>query len=68
MRALHDDPNFASLSREDKMAKFKALRDDTDTKLKAVLTADQYKQWEKMTQRGMRNRGEHKPATPPPQN
>ena len=67
------------LSREDRMAKMKSIREDTDAKLKAVLTADQFEQWQKMEarMRGPRNGppggpppgegGTNAPAAPPPQ-
>jgi hypothetical protein len=48
---LRKDPDFASLSREDKMAKMKAIRDDTTAQLKPILTDDQFAQWQKMGQR-----------------
>ena len=53
------------LSREDRMAKMKSIREDTDAKLKAVLTSDQFEQWQKMESRmrGPRNRP---PGGPPP--
>ena len=65
--------------REDRMAKMKSIREDTDAKLKAVLTADQFEQWQKMEarMRGPRNGppggpppgegGTNAPAAPPPQ-
>jgi periplasmic protein CpxP/Spy len=71
--------NNQDMSREDRMAKMKSIREDTDTKLKAVLTADQFEQWQKMESRmrGPRNRppggpppgedGTNAPAAPPPQ-
>ena len=45
------------MSSEDRMAKMKSIREETDTKLKAVLTADQFKQWQEMEShmRGPRN-------------
>ncbi len=67
------------LSREDRMAKMKSIREDTDAKMKAVLTADQFEQWQKMEarMRGPRNGppggpppgegGTNAPAAPPPQ-
>jgi hypothetical protein len=58
MMDLRKDPDFSSLSREDKMAKVKAIHDDTAAQLKPILTDDQYAQWEKM---GMRMR---RPAPP----
>jgi hypothetical protein len=48
MMDLRKDPDFSSLSREDKMAKVKAIHDDTAAQLKPILTDDQYAQWEKI--------------------
>ncbi|HXR48017.1 MAG TPA: hypothetical protein VN784_11320 [Candidatus Limnocylindrales bacterium] len=71
--------NNQDMSREDRMAKMKSIREDTDAKLKAVLTADQFEQWQKMEarMRGPRNGppggpppgegGTNAPAAPPPQ-
>jgi len=76
MRDLHQDD---SLSADDRRAKMRSIREDTDTKLKAVLTADQFEQWQKMEarMRGPRNGppggpppgegGTNAPAAPPPQ-
>jgi hypothetical protein len=63
------------MSRDDRMAKMKSIREDTDAKLKAVLTADQFKQWQEMESRmrGPRNGpppgqgGANAPATAAPQ-
>lgn len=72
--------NNQDMSREDRMAKMKSIREDTDAKMKAVLTADQFGQWQKMESRmrGPRNGppggpppgdgDTNAPATPPPQN
>jgi len=62
MRDLWQDQD---MSRDDRMAKMKSIREDTDAKLKAVLTADQFEQWQKMESRmrGPRNRP---PGGPPP--
>ena len=37
-----------SLTPEDRRAKMKALRDDTTTQMKAVLTPEQFDKWQKM--------------------
>jgi periplasmic protein CpxP/Spy len=50
IRNLRQDTD---LSREDRMAKMKTIHEDTATQLKAVLTADQFAQWQKMTQKRM---------------
>lgn len=63
------------LSPEDRTAKMKTVREETDAKMKAVLTADQFAQWQKIEprMRGPRNGppgggGANGPAAPPPQN
>ena len=76
MRDLRQDQD---MSPEDRTAKMKTIREDTNAKLKAVLTADQFEQWQKMEarMRGPRNGpsggpppgegGTNAPAAPPPQ-
>ena len=63
MEAVHGD---SSLSRDDRMTKMMSIRSDSKTKIEAVLTDDQKKQYEddqqKMQQR-MQQRG---PGGPPP--
>jgi protein CpxP len=61
-KALRDDTN---LTPEDKKAKMKAIQEDTNTQLKALLTVDQFAKWQEMTQKA-----HHKapPADAPPQN
>ena len=60
------------LSREDRMAQMKTIHEATDAKLKAVLTADQFMQWQQMRARmgGPRNGppGGPPPGSPPPDN
>ncbi|HXF11005.1 MAG TPA: hypothetical protein VN625_09480 [Desulfuromonadaceae bacterium] len=66
-----------STSREDRMTKMKAIQEDTDAKLKSLLTPEQYDKWQKMPRPGMRRQhsgdqggaaggagGENKPANP----
>jgi Spy/CpxP family protein refolding chaperone len=53
------------MSREDRMAKMKSIREETDTKMKAVLTEDQFKQWQEMESR-MRGPRNGPPGGPPP--
>ena len=73
MRDLRDNQD---LSREDRMAQMQSIRKDTDEKLKGVLTADQFKQWQEMESRmrGPRNgpppggSNTNAPATTAPQN
>ena len=74
MSDLRKDPDFAGLSREDKMAKMKPIRDDFMSKMKEILTPDQFAKFEKMGP-GMRgNRppgggaGGPPPGDKPPQN
>jgi Spy/CpxP family protein refolding chaperone len=52
-----------SLAPEDRRAKVQAIRDDTATQLKAILTPDQFDQYQKMTQR---RRPAPAASTPPP--
>ncbi|MGH7990045.1 MAG: hypothetical protein ACREDS_07665 [Limisphaerales bacterium] len=59
-RAVRQDD---SLSRDDKHAKMKSIHDDTATQLKAVLTADQFSKWQKMSHHMHRP-----PPDAPPQN
>ena len=56
IRDLRQDPNFASLSPEDRGAKVKAIDDDTAVQMKALLTPEQFDKWQKMPQPGMRGR------------
>ena len=73
MSALRKDPDFAGLSREDKMAKMKPIRDEFVSQMKDILTPDQLAKFQKMSQ-GMRNRppggapGAAGTPPPPPQN
>jgi Spy/CpxP family protein refolding chaperone len=48
-----------TLSQADKMAKIKAIRDDTTAQLKLILTSDQFERWMRMQPRMRR-------LTPPP--
>ena len=63
MRDLWQDQ---SLSREDRMAKMKSIREATDTKLKAVLTIDQYKKLQDMRPMMGGPRHGQPPGGPPP--
>ncbi|MGA3226546.1 MAG: hypothetical protein ABSC65_22455 [Acidobacteriaceae bacterium] len=67
MMALRGD---SSLSREDKMAKMKGIRDDSSTKIQAILNDTQKKQYaedqQKMQER-MQERGGGGPGGPPAQ-
>lgn len=67
MKALRED---TTLSKEDKMAKAKALNEERSTKVKAILTAEQFEKWQKMQQkhRGPGGpRGEGKPPGDKPE-
>jgi protein CpxP len=63
MRELRQNQD---LSREDRMAKMKSIREDTDTKLKAVLTPEQFHQWQEMESRRRGPRNGPPPGGPPP--
>ena len=52
-----------SLSREDRQAKMQGIREATATQMKAVLTAEQFGQWEKLRTQRIRRPG---PGGPPP--
>jgi len=58
------------LSREDRMAKMKAIHDDTTAQLKPILTEDQFAKWLKISQHmphhPMQNGDNPPPANPPP--
>jgi Spy/CpxP family protein refolding chaperone len=69
MGELRKDPDFAGLSREDKMAKMKPIRDAYIAKMKDILTPEQFAKSQKM---GSGMRGNRPPggggtsgATPP---
>lgn len=49
MQSLRSD---TSLSREDRFAKMRSIREDSRTKIEGVLTADQKQAFEKMQQQG----------------
>jgi protein CpxP len=71
MRDLRED---TGLSQDDRRTKMKAIHDDTATQLKAVLTADQFAKWQKMSQHmhhappGGENGAGTPPSGAPPQN
>jgi protein CpxP len=69
MQALHGD---SSMSREDRMAKMQSIHSDSNTKIEAILNADQKKQFEQDQQRmqqRMQQRGQGGgPGGPPPSN
>lgn len=49
MRELRQD---TSLSQEDRRAKMRTMREESDKKLKAILTPDQWQKWEKARPQG----------------
>jgi len=51
--------NDSSLSPQDKRAKFRAVREDSDTKIRAVLNDDQKKQYDQMQQQMRERRQGH---------
>jgi Spy/CpxP family protein refolding chaperone len=57
MKAIHND---ASLTKEQKSEKMKALREENEKQLKQIFTPEQYAKWEKMRDE---RRGEH-PGAP----
>ena len=63
MRELRGD---TSLTREDRSAKMKALRDDMTTQMKAVLTPEQFDKWQKMPPAGRDRRNGPPPGGNPP--
>ena len=63
MRDLRDNQD---LSRDDRMAQMQSIRKDADDKLKAVLTTDQFKQWQEMESRMRGPRNGPPPGGPPP--
>ena len=56
MRDLRQDPGFASLSPEDRGAKMRAIQDEMEVQMKALLTPEQFGKWQTMPQMGMRGR------------
>jgi Spy/CpxP family protein refolding chaperone len=73
MNELRKDPDFAGLSREDRMAKMKPIRDEAMAKMKDILTPDQFAKYQKMGPMGSRRNGggggsTNAPAATPPQN
>jgi len=63
-KAIFED---ASLSKEDKMAKMKAINEERNAKIKDILTAEQFEKWQKMqaAHRPGGPKGEHKPEAKP---
>ena len=59
--------NDTSLSQDQKKEKFQALRQDTSTKINAILTPEQQQQWAQMRARHNHKSGEQPQATNPQQ-
>lgn len=59
---LRDLRADTTLSQADRRTKIQAIREDTTTQMKAVLTADQFDQWQKMS--GSRQRRAAPPGAP----
>lgn len=66
MQTLHQD---TSMSREDRVAKMRSIRESTMTQITPILTPDQQKKWQGMQNRRMEHQGGMAPqgAAPPPQ-
>ena len=52
MHALRQSPDFKTLSPEERNAKVKAIHDDTATKMKSLLTPEQFDKWQKIPKGG----------------
>jgi len=48
MRALPREPDFASLSPDERRARIMAIQDETAAQMKALLTPGQFDQWQQM--------------------
>jgi periplasmic protein CpxP/Spy len=56
--------NDSSLSQPDRRAKFQSIRQDADTKIRAVLNDDQKKTYDEMQQQMRERRGQHNGQNP----
>ena len=61
LRDLRRDPGFASMSPAERGAKVRAIQDEMETQMKALLTPGQFEKWMEMPRMGMRGR-----RLPPP--
>jgi hydrogenase maturation factor HypE len=61
MEKLRSD---SSLSQEDRRAKFQTIREDSDTKVRAVLNDTQKKQYDEMQQQMRERREQHSNQNP----
>ncbi|MDE3066652.1 MAG: hypothetical protein KGJ60_03785 [Verrucomicrobiota bacterium] len=64
---MRDLRQNTDLSRKERMAKAKTLRENLDAKLKDILTPEQFQKWQDMRSkmRHRRNGAAHTPTTPP---
>jgi len=56
MRDLRQNPDFANLSQDERGAKVRAIQDESEAQMKALLTPEQFEKWQKMPAMGMRGR------------
>ncbi len=64
MQTLRAD---SSMSRDDKMAKMKSIRESTNSQITPILTGDQQQKWQQMESKQMRHQGGMAPQGAPPQ-
>jgi len=62
MRDLPREPGFASMSPEERGAKMRAVQNQMEMQMRALLTPEQFEKWQRMPQMGMRGRR----VVPPP--
>ena len=62
MRDVPREPGFASMPPEERGAKMRAIQNEMETQMKALLTPEQFQKWQKIPQMGMRGRQ----VVPPP--
>jgi Spy/CpxP family protein refolding chaperone len=56
MRDLPREPGFASMSPEERGAKMRSIQNEMETKMRDLLTPEQFQKWQRMPQMGMRGR------------
>ncbi len=56
MRDLRLDPGFASMTPEERGAKARAVQNEMEVQMKALLTPAQFEKWQRVPQMGMRGR------------
>jgi hypothetical protein len=65
MESLHSD---SSLSQQDRMSKMQAIRENTNSQIKPILTSEQQTKWQQMVERHGKHGGtERGPQGAPPQ-